>query len=83
LIIAEPETAALLASLGGWPHRVSSALARVEVEGRFRAGSQPGPARWTYEEACLRPRVMLHVHQQERRATIRKPTRHPKGRCCP
>jgi predicted nucleic acid-binding protein len=31
LVIAEPETPALLEFLGGWPHRVSSVLARVEV----------------------------------------------------
>jgi predicted nucleic acid-binding protein len=31
LIVAEPETTALLEFLRGWPHRVSSALARVEV----------------------------------------------------
>lgn len=31
LVVAEPETSALLNFLGGWPHRVSSALARVEV----------------------------------------------------
>jgi uncharacterized protein len=31
LVVAEPETPALLDFLAGWPHRVSSALARVEV----------------------------------------------------
>ncbi len=31
LVVAEPETPALLAFLPEWPHRVSSALARVEV----------------------------------------------------
>ena len=31
LVVAEPETSALLAFLAAWPHRVSSALARVEV----------------------------------------------------
>jgi predicted nucleic acid-binding protein len=31
LVVAETETPALLAFLKGWPHRVSSALARVEV----------------------------------------------------
>jgi uncharacterized protein len=31
LVVAETETPALLAFLGQWPHRVSSALARVEV----------------------------------------------------
>jgi predicted nucleic acid-binding protein len=31
LVVAEPETRALLEFLAGWPHRVSSALARVEV----------------------------------------------------
>jgi predicted nucleic acid-binding protein len=31
LVVAEPETAALLQFLRGWPHRVSSALARVEI----------------------------------------------------
>ena len=31
LVVAEPETPALLEFLAGWPHRVSSALARVEV----------------------------------------------------
>jgi predicted nucleic acid-binding protein len=31
LVVAEPETGALLEFLARWPHRVSSALARVEV----------------------------------------------------
>ena len=31
LTVAEPETPALLEFLARWPHRVSSALARVEV----------------------------------------------------
>jgi hypothetical protein len=31
LVVAEPETTALLTFLAGWPHRVSSAVARVEV----------------------------------------------------
>jgi predicted nucleic acid-binding protein len=31
LVVAEPETPSLLEFLAGWPHRVSSALARVEV----------------------------------------------------
>jgi predicted nucleic acid-binding protein len=31
LVVAEPETPDLLLFLAGWPHRVSSALARVEV----------------------------------------------------
>lgn len=31
LVVTEPETPALFEFLGGWPHRVSSALARVEV----------------------------------------------------
>ena len=31
LVVAEPETPDLLQFLAGWPHRVSSALARVEV----------------------------------------------------
>jgi predicted nucleic acid-binding protein len=31
LVVAEPETPALFAFLAAWPHRVSSALARVEV----------------------------------------------------
>lgn len=31
LVVAEPETPALMRSLACWPHRVSSALARVEV----------------------------------------------------
>jgi predicted nucleic acid-binding protein len=31
LIVAEPETEALIGFLSAWPHRVSSALARVEV----------------------------------------------------
>lgn len=39
LVVAEPETDALLAFLGGWPNRVSSALARVEV---LRAVSRSG-----------------------------------------
>jgi len=42
LVVAEPETPALLEFLAEWPHRVSSALARVEVlraVKRTRAGS--------------------------------------------
>jgi predicted nucleic acid-binding protein len=31
LVVAEPETAALMAFLARWPDRVSSAIARVEV----------------------------------------------------
>jgi uncharacterized protein with PIN domain len=31
LVVAEPETQALLEFLARWPHRVSSALARVEL----------------------------------------------------
>ena len=31
LVVAEPETPALIEFLAGWPHRVSSVLARVEV----------------------------------------------------
>ena len=42
LVVAEPETAALLAFLAAWPHRVSSALARVEVlRAVKRAGAGP------------------------------------------
>lgn len=39
LVVAEPETSALLAFLAGWPDRVSSALARVEV---LRAAKRVG-----------------------------------------
>ena len=42
LIVAEPETAALMAFLKGWPLRVTSSLARVEVlraVKRARAGT--------------------------------------------
>jgi predicted nucleic acid-binding protein len=31
MVVAEPETPALMKFLAGWPHRVSSTLARVEV----------------------------------------------------
>lgn len=42
LVAEEPETAALLDFLAGWPHRVSSALARVEVlRAVKRAGAGP------------------------------------------
>lgn len=42
LVVAEPETTALLAFLAEWPHRVSSALARVEVlRAVKRAGAGP------------------------------------------
>lgn len=42
LVVAEPETAALLRFLAGWPHRISSALARVEVVRAVnRAGAGP------------------------------------------
>lgn len=42
LVAEEPETPALLDFLAGWPHRVSSALARVEVlRAVKRAGAGP------------------------------------------
>jgi predicted nucleic acid-binding protein len=42
LVVAEPETGALLEFLKGWPHRVSSALARVEVlRAVKRTGADP------------------------------------------
>jgi uncharacterized protein len=42
LVAEEPETAALLDFLANWPHRVSSALARVEVlRAVRRAGAGP------------------------------------------
>lgn len=43
LVVAEPETPALLEFLAGWPYRVSSALARVEVV-RAVKRSGAGPA---------------------------------------
>ena len=43
LVVAEPETPALLEFLAGWPHRVSSALAGVEVL-RAVKRSGAGPA---------------------------------------
>lgn len=43
LVVAEPETPALLAFLAEWPHRVSSALARVEVVRAVRR-TGAGPA---------------------------------------
>ncbi len=46
LVVAEPETPALLQFLVGWPHRVSSALARVEVlRAVNRAGAGPAARR--------------------------------------
>jgi predicted nucleic acid-binding protein len=46
LVVAEPETPALLQFLAGWPHRVSSALARVEVlRAVNRAGARPAARR--------------------------------------
>jgi len=46
LVVAEPETTALLAFLAGWPHRISSALARVEVlRAVKRAGAGPAIGR--------------------------------------
>jgi predicted nucleic acid-binding protein len=42
LVVVEPETPALLEFLAGWPHRVSSTLARVEVlRAVRRAGAGP------------------------------------------
>lgn len=42
LVVPEPETGALLELLAGWPERVSSALARVEVSRAIeRAGDDP------------------------------------------
>ena len=43
LVVAEPETPALLEFLAGWPHRVSSTLARVEVLRAVRRAAA-GPA---------------------------------------
>jgi predicted nucleic acid-binding protein len=43
LVVAEPETPALLEFLAEWPHRVSSALARVEVLRAVRR-TEAGPA---------------------------------------
>ena len=43
LVVAEPETPALLQFLAEWPHRVSSALARVEVL-RAVKRTRAGPA---------------------------------------
>jgi predicted nucleic acid-binding protein len=57
LIIAEPEIPALLEFLGGWPHRVSSALARVEVL-RSVKGTPAGPA-VRRRAARVRARVAL------------------------
>jgi uncharacterized protein len=46
LVVAEPETAALIEFLAKWPHRVSSALARVEVlRAVKRAGVNPAGRR--------------------------------------
>ena len=46
LVVAEPETPALLGFLARWPHRVSSALARVEVARAVkRAGARPAARR--------------------------------------
>jgi len=46
LVVAEPETPALLEFLARWPHRVSSALARVEVARAVkRAGARPAARR--------------------------------------
>lgn len=43
LVVAEPETPALMKFLAGWPYRISSALARVEVL-RAVKRSGAGPA---------------------------------------
>jgi hypothetical protein len=46
LIVAEPETPALLEFLASWPNRVSSALARVEVlRAVRRSGASPAVRR--------------------------------------
>ncbi len=46
LVVAEPETPALLDFLAAWPHRVSSALARVEVPRAVRrTGAGPSVLR--------------------------------------
>ena len=41
LVVAEPETPALLEFLARWPHRVSSALARVEVARAVKRARSP------------------------------------------
>ena len=43
LVVAEPETPVLLEFLAGWPYRVSSVLARVEVARAVKRASA-GPA---------------------------------------
>ncbi len=46
LVVHEPETPALLEFLAGWPYRVSSALARVEVlRAVRRTGTSPAVRR--------------------------------------
>ena len=46
LVVAEPETPALLEFLTGWPYRASSALARVEVlRAVRRTGAEPAVRR--------------------------------------
>lgn len=46
LVVHEPETTALLEFLAGWPYRVSSALARVEVlRAVKRTGASPAVRR--------------------------------------
>jgi predicted nucleic acid-binding protein len=54
LIVREPETAALIAFAGGWPERVSSQLARVEVLRAMRRSGAPASARRRAEEILAR-----------------------------
>ena len=54
LIVREAETAALIAFAGGWPERVSSQLARVEVPRALRRAAVPPSYRRRAEDILSR-----------------------------
>jgi predicted nucleic acid-binding protein len=54
LIVREAETAALIAFAGGWPQRVSSQLARVEVLRALRRAAAPHSSRRRAEDILAR-----------------------------
>lgn len=53
-VLPEPETDVLVALLEGWPERISSALARVEVLRAVRRAGVEEIARWRAEEVVAR-----------------------------
>jgi len=62
LIVPEPETADLMTALAGWPDRVSSAVARVEIHRALRRAGA-GPSQRARAEAVLASLVLVRVDE--------------------